>query len=330
VTAPRVEVIALGGTIACVPAASGEGVAPGLSAADLLASVPGVGELAEIGARNLANVPSTEIDLPLLLALHAAIEVHEAESVAGVVVTQGTDTIEESSFVLDLLHAGEIPVVVTGAMRNPSLPGPDGAANLYAAIACAADPAFRGQGALVAFDDAIHAAAWVQKRDTSTTSAFHSPAPVGWMAEGEAILRAPVPRRPAIAVPTGAPVPFVPILKPGIGDDPRIIGMALDAGAAGIVMEGAGGGHAPASWLDALTHAAGRVPVVFASRTRGGRVLSRTYGQPGAEIDLLSRGLVGAGDLDALKARLLLSLLSMAGTPERFTDYTDLSWNPRR
>lgn len=329
-TLPRVEVIALGGTIACVPAAAGEGVAPGLTAADLLAAVPGVSDLARIGGRNLANVPSTEIDLPLLFALHAAIEAHEAEGVAGVVVTQGTDTIEETSFVLDLLRAGEMPVVVTGAMRNPSLPGPDGAANLYAAIACAADPAFRNQGALVAFDDAIHAAAWVQKRDTSATGAFQSPAPVGWMAEGRPVLRAPVSRRPAIAVPADVAVPFVPILKPGLGDDARIVPAMLDLGAAGIVLELAGGGHAAASWLDALTHAAERVPVIFSSRTRGGRVLSRTYGQPGAEIDLARRGLRGAGDLDALKARLLLLLLLMAGTPDRFAELSDLSWRPDR
>ncbi|PZQ50036.1 MAG: asparaginase [Rhodovulum sulfidophilum] len=327
---PRVEVIALGGTIACVPGADGAGVAPGLSAGDLLASVPGVGGLAEIGARNLANVPSTEIALPLLLSLSAAVAAHEAEGVTGVVVTQGTDTIEETSYVLDLLHAGAMPVVVTGAMRNPSLPGPDGAANLYAAIACAADPAFRGQGALVAFDDVIHAAAWVQKRDTSATGAFHSPSPVGWMAEGQAVLRAPATRRPVIAVPGNAAPPWVPILKPGIGDDPRMVRAVLDAGAAGIVIEGAGGGHVPASWLDALTLAAGQAPVVFASRTRGGRVLSRTYGQAGGEIDLLRRGLVGAGDLDALKARLLLALLLMAGAPGRFGEFRDLSWRPER
>lgn len=327
-TAPRVEVIALGGTIACVPAAAGAGVAPGLTAEDLVAAVPGVADLAQIGSRNLANVPSTEIDLPLLFALRDAIAVHEAEGVAGVVVTQGTDTIEETSFALDLLHGGDMTVVVTGAMRNPSLPGPDGAANLYAAIACAADSAFRGQGALVAFDDAVHAAAWVQKRDTSTTGAFQSPAPVGWMAEGRPVLRAPVSRRPAIAVSTDAAVPFVPILKPGIGDDPRLVSAALDLGAAGLILELAGGGHTVASWTDTLSRAAERVPVIFTSRTRGGRVLSRTYGQPGAEIDLLGRGLRGAGDLDALKARLLLILLLMAGTADRFQDYCDLSWRP--
>ena len=145
---PRVEIIALGGTIACTPA--GEtgtpGVAPGLTATDLVRAVPALSDLATIGARNLANVPSTEIGLPLLFDLAAAIRAHEAEGVAGVVITQGTDTIEETSYVLDLLHAGRMPVVVTGAMRNPSLPGADGPANLCAAVTCAADPACRDSG----------------------------------------------------------------------------------------------------------------------------------------------------------------------------------------
>jgi L-asparaginase len=325
----RVEIIALGGTIASTPGGRGSGVVPSLTAADLLAAVPAAGSLADLGARNLSNIPSTEIDLPLVLKLSAAIRAHEVEGVAGVVVTQGTDTIEETAFALDLLHAGGMPVVVTGAMRHSTLPGPDGPANLYAAVACAVDPAFRGQGVLVTLDDVVHSAAWVQKRHTTSTGAFWSPAPLGWLVEGRPVLRGPAPRRPAISVPEDAPVPFVPILRPGLDDPPRLVPAALEAGAAGIVADLAGGGHVAASWADALAEAAQRMPVVFSSRTRGGRVLSRTYGQTGAEIDLLHRGLWGAGDLDALKARLTLVLLIMAGAPERFSDFTDLSWRPR-
>ncbi|MBW7922667.1 MAG: asparaginase [Rubellimicrobium sp.] len=323
--APRVEIIALGGTIACAPQGAGGGVAPGLTAAELTAAVPALADVAAVGARNLANVPSTEIDLPLLLRLAQAIRTHETEGVAGVVVTQGTDTIEESAFVLDVLHGGAIPVVVTGAMRNPSLPGADGPANLLAAVTCAAAPSCRDLGAFVAFDDMLHAGAWVQKRNTSTTGAFWSPAPLGWMAEGVPALYARPARRAALEVPAGAAVPFVPILKPGLSDPPHLVQAALDAGAAGLVLDLAGGGHVHSSWLDVLTGAARRIPVVFCSRTRGGRVLSCTYGQVGGEIDLMARGLTGSGDLDALKARLLLVLLLMAGQPDRFAAMTDLS-----
>lgn len=322
---PRVEIIALGGTIACQPESSGDGVAPGLTAADLVAAVPALDTVADVGARNLANVPSTEIDLPLLMTLADAIRAHEAEGVAGVVVTQGTDTIEETAFVIDLFHDGAIPVVVTGAMRNPSAPGADGPANLLAAVTCAVNPACRGLGAFAVFDDLIHAAGWVQKRDTSATGAFWSPAPLGWLVEGEVALYAKPPRRPALAVPADAAVPFVPILKPGISDAPHLVRAALEAGAAGLVLDLAGGGHVHSSWLAVLSDAATKVPVIFSSRTRGGRVLSRTYGQVGGEIDLIDRGLIGSGDLDALKARLLLMLLLMAGQPEHFAAHTRLS-----
>lgn len=322
---PRVEIIALGGTIACLPANGTSGVAPGLGAADLLAAVPAAGDLAQIEARNLSNVPSTEIGLPLLLELAAAIRAHEAEGVAGVVVTQGTDTIEETAFVLDLLHQGQIPVVVTGAMRNPTLAGADGPANLLAAVACAAAPVCRDLGVIVAFDDQIHAARWVQKRDTSATGAFWSPAPLGWLAEGQVCLYARPGRRVFGPQPQRAEIPFVPILKPGLSDQPRLVSAAVAAGAQGLVLDLAGGGHVLASWLGVLQQVAKTIPVIFSSRTRGGRVLTKTYGQAGGEIDLLARGLTGSGDLDALKARLTLMLLLMAGAPDRFSEFTDLS-----
>lgn len=321
-----VEVIALGGTIASTPRPDGQGVAPGLTAEQLLDAVPAVRDIAPVRARTLVNLPSVEIDLPLILRLRTLIAELEAEGVAGVVVTQGTDTIEETAFLLDLLHDGACPVIVTGAMRHPGLPGPDGPANIHAAIACAADPACRDQGALVVFDDDIHAAPWVQKRDTTAVGAFWSPAPLGWMAEGRPALRFRRPPRSPIHVPDDAPAPFVPVLKPGLGETPALLEAALEAGAAALVAELPGGGHATAAMADALERAARKVPVVFASRTRGGRVLNRTYGQTGGEIDLIRRGLIPAGDLDALKARLLLSLLLMAGQVERFADHAELSW----
>lgn len=324
VAKPRVEIIALGGTIASVQGA-GAGVVPTLTAADMVRTIPGIDDLAIIGAGNMANMASTEITFDLLFSLADRIAQLEKEGVAGVIVTQGTDTIEETSYVLDLLHRGNIPIVVTGAMRNPSLPGPDGPANLHAAVACAVDPKARGLGALVVFDDVIHSAAWVQKRDTSSTGAFQSPAPLGWMAEGKPAFYARGPRRPPIGVPANAVLPRVPILKPGLADGPFLLEACMSAGVDGVVLDLPGGGHAIQSWLEPLERAVARFPVVYASRTRGGRVLTRTYGFSGSEIDLLRRGLQSGGDLDAVKARLTLMLLLMADTPERFGELSDLS-----
>ncbi len=323
---PRVEIIALGGTIASRPRPDAAGVFPDLSAQDIVNAVPAIGALAQVSARTFAALPSVEIDLPLLQRLAALIAELETGGVDGVVVTQGTDTIEETAYALDLLHAGSCPVVVTGAMRNPGLPGADGPANIFAAVACAANNAFRNAGTLVVMDDTIHAAAWVQKLDASSVGAFHSPAPVGRMVEGRAAPYAQPRRQATIKLPPDARVPYVPILKPGIGESPHMVEAALNLGAAGIVAELSGGGHASNAWADALGKAASSVPVVFASRTRGGRVLNNTYGQPGAEIDLIRRGLIPSGDLDALKARLLLSLLLMSGETARFTEYANLSW----
>ncbi|MDE3239051.1 MAG: asparaginase [Paracoccaceae bacterium] len=326
---PIVEVIALGGTIASVPQPDGQGVVPSLGAEELLRTVPSAAEIADIRVRTLAKVPSTEISFEIILELLDLIEKLESGGVAGVVITQGTDTIEETSYLLDLLHHGECPVVVTGAMRNPTLPGADGPANLLMAISIAADPVFRGQGVLVAFDDLCHAAAWVQKRDTSRVSAFWSPSPLGWMVEGRAVLRVRAPRRPHLARPSGGKLPFVPILKQGFADEPRLIDAAMASGAAAIVAELAGGGHAMVSWADALQQAAKSIPVIFSSRTRGGRILSKTYGQLGAEMDLIRRGLVPAGDLDAVKARLLMAILIATDKTSHFSEYADLSWRGR-
>ncbi len=323
---PSVEVIALGGTIASRPRPDAAGVFPELGAQDLVDAVPAIGEIARIGARTFAALPSVEIDLGLLVRLAALISELDASGVSGVVVTQGTDTIEETAYALDLLHAGRCPVVVTGAMRNPSLLSPDGPANIAASVACAADPALRDAGTIVVMNDTIHASAWVHKEDTSSLGAFRSPAPLGWLTEGRPTLHARPRRQQTIKVPAGASVPYVPILKPALGEPPHLVEAALALGAAGIVAELSGGGHASTAWAEALGKAASSVPVVFASRTRGGRVLHGTYGQAGAEIDLIRRKLVPAGDLDALKARLLLSLLLMSDATGRFAEQADLSW----
>ena len=122
---PRVSVLALGGTIASV-VAEGAGAAPALSAEQLVASLPALGETARITADTFRQLPSPELTVADLIGLAEEITRRIAEGDAGVVVTQGTDTLEETAFALDLLVAGDAPVVVTGAMRNPSLPGADG------------------------------------------------------------------------------------------------------------------------------------------------------------------------------------------------------------
>ena len=331
---PRVAIFAMGGTIAM--AGRGErGVTPSLGADALVEAVPQLAEVASVEAQTFRLLPSPEVTIPDLFALADAIEQAVADGAEGVVVTHGTDTMEESAFVLDRILAVDAPVVVTGAMRNPTLAGPDGPANLLNSVRLAVHEPARGLGVMVVMNDEIHAARYVQKGVTSNPAAFRSaPAgPLGWFAEGAVrLVGSPGPRR-RVAVARNAEVVPVALLTVTLGDDGRLIERALDAGYRGIVMECTGGGHA-AGWVaDRLAEAAARVPVVMASRTGAGEMLRQTYDFKGSEIDLLARGLISAGWLDGLKARLLLTLLLMAGADdaairEAFSAWLDPTLKP--
>ena len=310
----------MGGTIAM--AGRGErGVTPSLDAAALVDAVPQLGKVASIEAQTFRLLPSPEVTLPDLFALADAIEQAVADGAHGAVVTHGTDTMEESAFVLDRILALDAPVVVTGAMRNPTLAGPDGPANLLNAVRLAAHGPARGLGVMVVMNDEIHAARFVKKAETSNPAAFRS-SPLGllgWFAEGAVRLAGSPGPRHTISVARDAKVAPVALLTVTLGDDGRLIEQALDAGYRGIVMECTGGGHA-AHWVaDKLAEAARRVPVVMASRTGAGEMLRQTYDFKGSEIDLLARGLISAGWLDGLKARLLLTLVLMAGADDAHT-----------
>jgi L-asparaginase len=310
---PRVAVFGLGGTISMAAAGPG-GVVPSLSAAQLLAAVPGLaGAGVEVEAVEFRRVPGAGVEFADLAALAAAIREGLAGGAAGIVVLQGTDTIEETAYLLDLGHAGPEPIVVTGAMRNPAQAGADGPANLLAAVRTAADAAVRDQGALVVFADEIHAARWVRKTDSTSTGTFRSPTagPLGRVVEGRPVLFSQVPYRPLVPAGGGAG-PVVAVVPVVLGDEGVLLD-GLDDRADGVVLAAFGAGHVPEWLVPAVAGLAGRVPVVLASRTGAGSVLAATYGFPGSESDLLRRGLVSAGFLDPLKARLLLRQLLAAG-----------------
>ena len=161
--------------ISSVQAEGGSGVAPALTGEALVEDVPEIAEVAEVSATSFRQVPGSELTLEDLISVAEAIEARIDEGAAGVVVTQGTDTIEETSFVLDLLVDREAPVVVTGAMRNPTLPGAEGPANLLASVRVASHECARGVGTMVVLNDEIHAGRFVQKTHTSNPATFRSP-----------------------------------------------------------------------------------------------------------------------------------------------------------
>jgi L-asparaginase len=273
----------------------------------MVASVPALADVAEIEARSPFRLPSPSLSPDNLVEVAQMIEAGFGTGCDGAVVIQGTDTIEESAFILDLLVGGEKPVVVTGAMRGADAPGADGPANLLAAARVAAAPEARGLGTLAVLNYDIHAARFVQKSHTTLPSAFLSPlvGPLGAVVEGQPRFFVRVSRAPTLSLSDGPPAPIA-LVKWAMGDDGRMLNALPDLGYAGLVVEGMGAGHVPADVAPILGDLAAKIPVALASRAMTGPVFTRTYGYPGSEIDLIARNLVPAGYLSGLKARLLL------------------------
>ncbi|MCG5244459.1 asparaginase [Methylorubrum extorquens] len=313
-TLPRILLLSLGGTITMTRSLEG-GIVPTLTAGDLAGSVPGLAAVASIETLSPLRRPSAGLTLDDLIGVARTLNERLAGDLDGAVVIQGTDTIEETAFVLDSLVAGDKPVVVTGAMRGPESAGADGPGNLLAATIVAGSASARGLGVLAVLNDEIHAARLVQKAHTALPSAFRSPlaGPVGLVIEGEARIFVRSHRGLTLTGPLmDEPAP-VALLKMGIGDDGRLLAALPDLGFAGVVIEGMGAGHVPEALAEIVSTLIARLPVVLASRTETGPVFSRTYGYPGGEIDLLGRGALSAGILSGVKARLMLQLLLRAG-----------------
>ncbi|MFC8438159.1 asparaginase [Streptomyces griseoincarnatus] len=315
-TRPSVVVVGLGGTIAMMPSDRDGAARPTLSAEDLLAAVPQLDDTdVDIQALSFAGKPGASLTLDDIDRLANRLQTMAGEgAVDGFVVTQGTDTLEETAYLLSLLYTESAPLVVTGAMRAPRLAGADGPANLLAAVTVAASSHSRGLGVLVVFNDQVFDPARVRKAHSTSTSAFTAPdtGALGIVAEG--VLR-------LLAVPAHKPRPLagtldrqarVALYPATLGDDGALLEALLNQ-VDGMVVAGFGVGHVPETWVPVLAKAAHRIPVVLASRTGSGTTLTRAYGFDGSEKDLLSRGLIGAGHLDPYKARHLLTVLLRSG-----------------
>ena len=303
----------LGGTISM--AGHQDGVVARLGASELIEAVPQLRDLdVTLNGYDFRRMPGACLTFDDIVELVAMAEGTVAD---GIVIVQGTDTIEETAYLIDLLWSAETPVVMTGAMRNPTLAGHDGPANLLAAVQVAATDAFRGAGCVVVLNDDVHAARYVRKMHSSNPSTFASPnaGPIGHLVEGEPVVVATASRTATFArpsIPMQARVAVVAITL----DD----GAELLAGAAnrldGLVIAGFGVGHVPADLAPILGELADAMPVVLASRSGAGPILRRTYGFAGSESDLARRGLISAGLLDPYKARVLLRVL-LAGGADR-------------
>jgi L-asparaginase len=321
--APRLAVASLGGTITMTSGDTSHGVAPSLTAAELLSTVPSLAQIADVHAQTLVKKPGASLEFADVLDALGWAHDAVADGAVGVVLVQGTDTLEETSYLLDLHWDRPEPLVVTGAMRSPQQAGADGPANLLAAALAATAPASRGLGVLVVMNDEVHAAARVRKHDSTATDAFGSIpfGPLGRVHEGHVTYANRPDPWPAIPLPAHGRSPRVALLETCLGDGGDLLRLVIDAGYDGVVISGFGVGHLSATMADIVSKAVAAGPVVLASRTGAGTVLSRTYGFTGSEQDLIARGVIPAGWLDGRKSRILLrSLLATGAPPERIRE----------
>jgi L-asparaginase len=296
-----------------------------LDAEGLVAAVPGLADLPSLRTETLFGVPGPH------LTPRQALEIgRRAATVAaggeGVVITTGTDTLEEVAVLCALLHGAEPPVAITGANRLATAPGADGPANLLDSVAVAGAPEANGLGTVVVFGGEIHDAMTVRKVDSTGPAAFGSPVtgPVGRVVERCVWLHARPLRPSPLAVSTLEH--RVEIVSPGLGDDGALLRHAA-ATADGVVLVAFGAGHLSPALLAALQDAAKRVPVVLTCRPERSSMLVETYGFEGAERDLRASGAVCAPFLSPAAARIALLCCLGAGLDRGATAAVLAPWD---
>ena len=309
----RITVLATGGTIAGSGArGTGRGYTPGrIGVETLAAEARALGIAAELDTEDIAAIGSQNIDWALWDRLHAHIAAALARDAAGVIVTHGTDTAEETAFLLDLTLAAGKPVVVVGAMRPADAVGSDGMRNFANAVRVAGDPAASGRGVLVVMGDEVFAASDVRKAATTSVDAFRgfprgpiaavTPSSLDWFGP-------PARSGEGARFAWPAALPQVDILAAYAGMGDCTVEALLGCGARGLVLEGMGQGNAPDPVIAALARAArGGVPVVRSSRVDQG------YVDRNLEVDDDALGFVAARSHGPAKARILLQLLIASG-----------------
>ncbi len=310
---------ALGGTI-LMTGDSQTGVKPNLGAHELINSLPQLSDMADLEVEQLEQKPSGALTISDIAQLAARALDAARKGVDGIVVIQGTDTIEETAFALDLMIQTTCPVVITGAMRNPSMAGSDGPANLVTALCAATFPELADYGVMVAFDSELHLACHVAKQDSIKGDAFESPlcGPVGRIVEDRLIRFSGSLDRRSFQCDLNylLEAPPVALLTSSINDDGRLITAAVDGHYKAIVLAAMGAGHVSPEMADRLEDAVSHIPVVFCSRSSSGQVCKQTYGYKGGEMDLLQRGLISGGWLSPLKAKILTVLILAQGFGE--------------
>ncbi len=308
----RVVILATGGTIAGVQPREGQaGYKSGsVSVESLVAAAPGLEKLATIKGEQIASIGSQDMnDFVWIKLARRAAELLASPDVDGIVVTHGTDTLEETAYFLNLVLRSDKPVVLVGSMRPSTELSAEGPSNLYNAMSVAADPAARGRGVLVVANDTLHAARSLQKTHTTSVQTFISVnrGPVAEVLKGT---------KPVYFLPPAATAPKGTFAITGLDALPRVdivyghessdgmqVRAAVAAGAKGIVLAGVGDGNATKETIETLAEAAKAGVVVVRSTRVGSGIVRRNI-----EVNDDQLGFVAALELNPQKARVLLRL----------------------
>lgn len=304
----RVAIVFTGGTISMGFDAVAGGNVPALDGAAILAGTPGLDEIAQVVTLDHGLTPASHFSFDDVLSIGRDVQgALDDTAIDGVVVVQGTDTIEETSFAWDLVLRSPKPVVVTGAMRASHEDGFDGPANLRDAVAAAASPGLSGAGVVVELAGTLEPADDVTKLHTTAFTTFGSPngGTLGRVVDGQVVLERPRGARRAIDTERAERVHLV---TAGIGSDGEMLDAAVAAGADGIVVAATGAGNTSPGWLAAAQRAMDSgIVVALASRCPAGAV-STAYAFEGGGATWVRAGAIRVGTLCAIKARVALAL----------------------
>ena len=317
---PKIKVLATGGTIAGAQTSSSEvGYKSGtFSVDDLIKAVPPLKDVADLTGEQLANIGSQTMNHDVWLKLAKRVnEVLKDGSTDGVVITHGTDTLEETAYFLSLVVKSDKPVVLVGSMRPATAISADGPANLYNAVALAASPEARGRGPMIVIDDEIHYGREAQKTNTTELDTFHSPnrgragvinvGRIEWFSQNTT--RHTTKSEFSVDGKAPADLPQVEIIYSYENLGPEMVDFLVQQGVKGIVLAGVGDGNSTDAAIAALAAAAKKgVAVVRSSRTGSG-VVARNV-----EVDDDKLGFIASMELSPQKARILLMLALMNTT----------------
>lgn len=305
----KVAVVFNGGTISMKVDPRLHAAVPSLTGDEIMRMVTGIEKFAEVESYTFSNVPSPHMSPKDMMDLSKYINnLIEKPDVSGVVVTHGTDSLEETAYLLDLTLKTDKPIIVTGSMRSGSELGYDGPANLAASICTAISDEARGRGVLVCLNDELNCASEVTKANSMKLNAFQSPdfGPIGIVDNNEVIFYRDSLKKQHIQTETIETK--VDLIKCVSGLDSRLIRFCINEGDRGLVIEGMGRGNIPPDMVDGVREAIEKgIAVVLVSRCFEGRVLD-TYGYHGGGKELRNMGVIFGDNLPGQKARIKLML----------------------